>query len=253
MSAYTANLASFLVSRNMVEYSVSTLEDALKQGTPVCIQRFSVMDDIVSKKYPEMNIVRKETEQGIFDGLRNEWYGGKEGCGVALTNLGTFQLYQGRQAVNPDCALTTEKRVVRQLPSGFATAVDTGGTWSGCTWQCQILGSFPMVRPRSFMYRVSPASVYLCTYRVVLCTSLVSFVLNLHLTEMAASGFIEEAWQTHLDKVNTINCADRASQGQGGASDEENFSLGMKEMAGIFVVHASMSLVALLWGLGQKL
>jgi hypothetical protein len=127
MSAYTANLASFLVSRNMVEYSVSTLEDALKQGTPVCIQRFSVMDDIVTKNYPEMNIVRKETEQGIVDGLRRDWYGGNQGCGVALTNLGTFQLYQGRQDVNPDCTLTTEKREVRQLPSGFATAVDTGG------------------------------------------------------------------------------------------------------------------------------
>jgi hypothetical protein len=94
--------------------------------------------------------------------------------------------------------------------------------------------------------------VFFLHHRVVLCMSLVSFVLNLHLTEMAAEGFIGEAWQTHLDKVSTINCLERNSQGPGGASDEENFSLGLKEMAGIFVVHASLSLLALLWGLGQK-
>lgn len=94
-SAYTANMASFLVSRNGKEAPVATLEDALKRGTPVCIQRYSVMDEIVSKKYPDLNIVRKDAEQEIFDSLRKPWHGGNGGCGAALTNLGTFELYEG--------------------------------------------------------------------------------------------------------------------------------------------------------------
>jgi len=161
-----ANLASFLVSRNVVELTVSTLEDALKRGTPICIQRYSVMDEVISNKYPDMNIVRKETEQEIFDALRLDWYGSEQGCGVALTNLGTFDLYQGNKEVNWDCTLVSEKRVIQHLPSGFATAVDTG----------------------------------------IYCTSLVSYVMNLYLQEMNADGFIHRAWRQHLSKISTIDC-----------------------------------------------
>jgi len=49
-SAYTANLASFLVSRNKVDFSVNTLEDALKNNIPVCVQRFSYLDEMVSSR-----------------------------------------------------------------------------------------------------------------------------------------------------------------------------------------------------------
>jgi hypothetical protein len=209
-SAYTANLASFLVSRNAIKLSVSTLEDALKQETPVCIQRYSVMDEILSKKYPDMNIVRKETEKEIFDALRLPWYGMSQGCGVALTNLGTFQLYQGNKDVNWDCSLTSEKRVVQTLPSGFATAVDTG----------------------------------------VLCTSLVSYVLDVHLTEMVADGFIQQAWQAHLAKISTINCQEQPIE-KIGSFDAENYSLRLEDMAGIFIVHGSLTVVGLLLALAD--
>ena len=49
-SAYTANLASFLVSRHQVNFSVNTLEDALKSNIPVCVQRYSVMDEMMSSR-----------------------------------------------------------------------------------------------------------------------------------------------------------------------------------------------------------
>ena len=49
-SAYTANLASFLVSRNQVDFSVNTLEEALKSDIPVCVQRYSVMDEMLSSR-----------------------------------------------------------------------------------------------------------------------------------------------------------------------------------------------------------
>jgi Ligand-gated ion channel len=201
-SAYTANLASFLVSRNDAEVRVSTLEEALRRNTPVCIQRYTVMDDIVSRKYPDMNVVRKESEKEIFDGLRLPWNGPERGCGVALTNLGTFENYQGSKDVNWDCSLTTEKRVVQSLPAGFATAVDTG----------------------------------------VMCTSLISYVLNLLTTEMISDGFISNAWQNHLKKIATIDCSDNSTYE---SKSSNTFSLSLKDMAGIFIVHGSLVVIAL--------
>jgi Ligand-gated ion channel len=211
-SAYTANLASFLVLRNEVEIKVGTLEEALKRNTPVCIQRYTVMDDIVTRKYPDMNVVRKESEREIFDALRLPWdgIGTEQGCGATLTNVGTFDNYRGTKEVNWDCSLTTEKRVVQTLPAGFATAVDTG----------------------------------------VLCTSLISYVLNLFITEMIADGFVGNAWENHLNKISTISCsAEARTDDKSGRS----FSLSLKDMAGIFIVHGALMVIAVFYALVDKL
>lgn len=126
-AAYTASATNHLVARSAQEEPVRTLEDALKRGTPVCLQRYSVMDDVISKQYPELIVIRKESEQDVFETVSANWRDDAKSCGVAISNFGTFQLYQGQKEINPDCALTTEKRVIRRLPSGFATAVDSGG------------------------------------------------------------------------------------------------------------------------------
>lgn len=203
-SAYTANLASFLISRNEVEFSVSTLDEAFQAGTPVCVQRFSVMDDVISRKYPGMNLIRKETEGQVFEALRGSLFG-SPGCSVALTNYGTFQIYQGNKDVNYDCSLTTEKRVVQSLPSGFATKVDTADK----------------------------------------CTSLVSYVLNLHMTEMIIDGFIDVAWENHMSKISSIDCFAR-EVAQESTSERKSFSLSLRNTAGIFLMHGILLIVALL-------
>lgn len=213
-SAYTANMASFLVARNAQEVVVATLEDALQSRTPVCIQRFSVMDDVIAKKYPDMNLVRKDTEKELFDGLRRPWDNG--GCGAALTNLGTFALYQGNQDVNYDCTLTSERRMIQYMPAGFATIVDTGS----------------------------------------LCTSLISYVINIHMTEMISEGFVATAWANHVAKVSNATCqaGDNkaflssvvADVDGGGNTIKKKSSLYISEMAGIFVVHLVLLCFAVL-------
>lgn len=217
-SAYTANLASFLVARYQEEFVVTTLDDATKLGTPVCLQNGSVMDEVITKNYPSLNIVRKATEKETFDALRQDWYSGRKGCGVTLTNLGTFQVYQGDKEVNADCSLTSEFRVIRNLPSGFATAVDTG----------------------------------------LMCTSLVSHVLNIHLTEMEYEGFIDQAWQDHLRKIATIDCQEQAQEAKSEEElereeDEFDYSLSLNNMAGIFILHGALTLVALAFALVDQL
>jgi Ligand-gated ion channel len=202
-SAYTANLASSLVSRKNEVVVVATLEEALKRNTPICIQRYTIMDDIVSRKYPDMNVVRKETEKEIFDGLRLPWYGGPEqGCGAALTNLGTFENYRNNKETNWDCSLTTERRVIQSLPAGFATSVDTGN----------------------------------------LCTSLISYVLNFHLSEMIQDTFIEMSWNEHISKISEISCPEYVNINN---DADDNYRLSLKDMAGIFIVHGFLMLTAL--------
>jgi Ligand-gated ion channel len=207
-SAYTANMASFLVSRNAKDSVVATLEDALKKGTPVCLQRFSVMDDVIAKKYPEMNLVRKDTEREIFDALRLPHEGGQGGCRATLTNLGTFAVYQGNREVNYDCTLTSERRVIQQMPAGFATGVDTGN----------------------------------------LCTSLISYVINLHMTEMISDGFVAGAWKNHIDTISTQDCqaTNTTSMSSMENPKDRELSLNFMEMAGIFVLHLALLCFAVL-------
>ena len=206
-SAYTANLVGFLVARHKSfnNVVVGTLEDALRHNTPVCVMRSSIMDEFVSRRYPDMVVVRKDTERAMFDALRLPWYQSNQGCGAVITLKGIYQTYKHNKEVNWDCSLRTENRVIRTLPTGFANAVDAG------------------------------------TY----CTSLISTVLNLHMTEMINDGFVATAFQNHLQKLSTINCSLHADT----TTDigEDQYRLSMKDMAGIFIVHGCSMVVAVLY------
>lgn len=198
-SAYTANMASFLVQRRAEVTSVSTIDDAVRQAVPVCVQRGAVIDEMLSKTNPDLILVRKDTEKEVFDGLKQSWYGGSGGCGLVLTNLGTFEMYQSQKSSNADCSLTSEKRVILNMPAGFATAVDSG----------------------------------------IMCTSLISYVMDYHLQQMKSDGFIDQAWQDHIARISTISCDTSASSQAG------NVSLTLKDMGGIFIAHALMTIMAL--------
>ena len=206
-SAYTANLAGFLAARrrNSKNVIVGTLEDALKHNTPVCVMRSSVMDEFVTQRYPDMIVIRKDSEQAMFDALRLPWYNSNQGCGAVITIKGTFETYRSNKAVNWDCSLTTENRVIKSLPTGFATAFDVG----------------------------------------IYCTSLISSVLNLHMTEMINDGFIAKAYQNHIRKISTTNCPMQLDITQD--IKEDQYRLSMIDMAGIFIVHGCSLVLALVY------
>lgn len=192
ISGYTANMASFLVSQNRQTFMIKTIDEALEHRVPVCVQRGAIIDDILSEKYPQLVLVRKDTEQEMIQALRQSWFRGGGGCGVVLTNLGTLELFQNQKETNADCSLTSDKRVVLSLPAGFATAVDSG----------------------------------------VLCTSLVSYVLDVHLQEMRIDGFIDNAWQDHLSRISTVQCDATSTI----MSAEDTTSLSARDMGGIFIL-----------------
>jgi Ligand-gated ion channel len=208
-SAYTANLASFLVRRRNDKVVVATLEDALKFNTPVCIQRYTIMDDIITKKYPDMNVVRKESEKEIFEGLRIPSNGTEPVCGAALTNLDTFENYRNNKEINGDCSLSTERRIIKSIPGGFATSADTGKY----------------------------------------CTSLIYYVLNLLIAEMIQDNFVADAWKKHIAKISDITCPENVNLDK---NSGDKYRLSMKDMAGIFIVHAVLMFVAILIALFDR-
>lgn len=68
------------------------------------------------------------------------------------------------------------------------------------------------------------------------CTSLISHVLDYHLTKMKAEGFIEQAFKSHLNKIGTIQCLERAGPDAGGGF-EDTFALRLSDVSGIFILH----------------
>jgi hypothetical protein len=208
-SAYTANLASFLVSPRVNFYRISTVEDALRTNAAVCVQGKSVMGTILKERHPELNLVGKQPESEIFNALRVNPKDG--GCDAAAHQFNSFMMYERNKEVNYDCTLSSEKRIEEILPAGIATAIDTGLHY---------------------------------------CTSLVSHVLDYHLTEMVAEGFVEQAWANHLNKIGTIECIAEPQRG-GGGGDDVTFSLGLQDVGGIFILHLILSVAAMALALFQ--
>ena len=212
-SAYTANLASFLVSPQVNVFRISTIEDALKHNAVICVQKNAVIQTILSNRYPDLNMIPKETETEIYSSLRLPIERG--GCHAAAHQFNTYAIYQRSLDVNYDCSLDSEKRVVEVVPAGMATIVDTGGG--------------PNAK----------------------CTSLISHVLDYHLTEMIADGFIEKAWRNHLNRIGTIECIRAPPKGGDGGEFEDTFSLGLRDVGGIFILHAILTTLAMSLALFQ--
>ena len=131
-------------------------------------------------------------------------------CMVAVVPVSEYEQYSRYSSVNADCALQWSGKVEKIVPAGFASDVDTG----------------------------------------TLCTSLVSHVLDLHLLEMKADGFIEREWQAYLQRTGDHNCVSSVDSNADDA--DETFSLGVSEMAGIFIIHLMLLVLAVLVALIQS-
>lgn len=219
-SAYTANMASFLVTPRYAVFKYSTIEDALAKKAKLCVQGGAILETILNEEYGDRGImtVGKDSEKDIFTALRDPT--SKGGCDAVAHQFHSYEMYEHDKTVNFDCTVASEKKVQLVLPAGMATKVDNG----------------PISRDDG-----DPSK----------CTSLISHVLDYHLTNMANDGFLKEAWHQHLGIVGTIECfADTAGGGEGG-NDEETFSLTVQDVGGIFIVHAVLSAVAMLLAVYQ--
>jgi hypothetical protein len=119
-SAYTANLASFLVVQNTPSLAISSVSDAVEARLSMCVKDSSVSDTLVSDAHPGAILVRKKIEDDIFFGvIRGE-------CTLAITNVGTWDNYKDRSEVNPGCQIDWIGRVFKFIQAGFASLSDSG-------------------------------------------------------------------------------------------------------------------------------
>lgn len=197
------------MSPKVTVYQYSTIKEAIRRDARVCVQGGAILQQILEEKYPGIKTVGKDSEFDIFQGLRVPIEEG--GCNAVAHQFHSFELYEHTKEVNYDCAVSSEKRVVENLPAGMATLVDNGPVSSG--------GDSPHK-----------------------CTSLISHVLDYHLTAMLNEGFLEEAWRKHLQRTGTVECINESNGGGGGL--EETFSLSVHDVGGIFIVHAVLSVLA---------
>jgi hypothetical protein len=199
-AAYTANMASFLVSPKMSFYRINSFQDAVENKASVCVKAGDVVDSLMTELQPNIKLVRKNSNEDAFLALRvNPAQGG---CDTAVFELNSLLLYERSKEVNYDCTLASEKHVQLRVPSGMATAIDTG---------------------------------------IFQCTSLISHVLDYYLAAMISDGFVEEAWRKHLNRIATIECVVEPQRGASSMGFDDTFSLTLEDVGGIFVLHIILS------------
>ena len=93
-SAYTANLASFLVMRNTKYGEITSIEQAVLKKAPVCLVGSTNMDTYFTTNYPKATLVRKEDTLAMFDAVKS----GE--CYVALVGKNAFDGYIRDSEVN---------------------------------------------------------------------------------------------------------------------------------------------------------
>jgi hypothetical protein len=119
-SAYTANLASFLVVQNTPSLRIEGVEDAVNRGLSMCVLKGATQQTVVAESHPGAKFVEVDAETDMFLGVKNGI------CDLALTSVGSWNRNRGKSLVNSDCSLTWVGRVYRFLNGGFATLSDSG-------------------------------------------------------------------------------------------------------------------------------
>ena len=119
-SAYTANLASFLVVQNQQVNTVSSVDDAVAQGKVMCALGEASTTIEVKNKFPGARILEVLSQDDVY----NKINAGQ--CDLGLTSLGDWDGAKGNSKINGNCQLTWVGRVFRFYDGGFATLSDSG-------------------------------------------------------------------------------------------------------------------------------
>lgn len=205
MSAHTANLANFLVTRNSKGIKIRSVGDAVKANMPICVYKATATEEILQRAFPSVKFRGYETEHENFLALR------RGECKFVATSVSSFDNFQDDRSVNPDCKLEWVGRIFHHMLGGFATKADSG----------------------------------------IKCTNLVRDVINLHMIEMKADGFVDRAWRRHLDKVASVKCTEGAEVAADDPSSE--VQLNMDHLGGLFLMHAMFTVVAILWAIAYRI
>eukprot|EP00548_Thalassiothrix_antarctica_P010333 CAMPEP_0194161974 /NCGR_PEP_ID=MMETSP0152-20130528/79244_1 /TAXON_ID=1049557 /ORGANISM="Thalassiothrix antarctica, Strain L6-D1" /LENGTH=521 /DNA_ID=CAMNT_0038871833 /DNA_START=396 /DNA_END=1961 /DNA_ORIENTATION=+ len=222
-SAYTANLASFLVVKNTPKLEIQSLKHAVSLGMKLCTYKDTAEEKMVLDAFPQANMDRKSTEQQSFWGVHGivpevasltttaSYIDDTDLCDFAITSYSSWRFWSQNQDTNPGCRLGWVGRKFNDVPAGFATLHDSGDY----------------------------------------CTSFINDVLNLHLDEMRSSNFIDMAWKNHIVRTATTEqeCQDTPPPPKKAGNPTD---LKLKNLGGIFIIHFIFCFITLLMTISNK-
>lgn len=96
------------------------MDEAVALKLPICVYENTGADEFLQKRYPQIRRVPFPSELETFQALND---------GLCEINVAYYQNWLGfsqQEAYNPRCDLEWVGRNVRTIQSGFATSVDTG-------------------------------------------------------------------------------------------------------------------------------
>lgn len=105
ISAYTANLASFLVSTKKEQFNVANWDDAVNAGYTACILGGGAFVADLRESYPELKIIESPTTSDVYSSLNT----GE--CRVAGSLFYDFQIQERSMVSNENCKLLHDGRI----------------------------------------------------------------------------------------------------------------------------------------------
>lgn len=119
LAAYTANLASMLVSSARDENSVDSMEDAIERRLPICVVRDTTSFRVSIEEYPTLNTVLHDKVDSSFFGDVVE---GK--CAGLITARYVWDNSKDVGRRNPQCLLGRIGNSIETFPVSFISQSD---------------------------------------------------------------------------------------------------------------------------------
>ena len=131
-------------------------------------------------------------------------------CLMMAARAADWDMFQRNAALNPDCSLKWIGRAEMVNSAGPASKIDVGEY----------------------------------------CSSFVNHVIDIHMYEMIADGFVEEAWNNHVEALATNKCLDSDTS----STDEAGNSRSLRpiDVGGIFLIHVCVCLLAIIHAWFEK-
>lgn len=118
-SAYTANLASFLVSQGQPDFFATDLNEVESRELPLCVRANAAVEADLKLKFPRLNLRTGDD----FDTIYKDLIDGE--CELLATRPYDFDQIKNRIDINPNCTLQRIGQPEISNKGGPATLVDT--------------------------------------------------------------------------------------------------------------------------------
>ena len=119
ITAYTANLATFLVLRATPVAGIESIYDAIAQNKRICVWGAAADYEVISRLHPSANLVKSDsTKAALLDMQAGV-------CEAAVMTKYAWDVLEGTSKFNGNCSLVYVGRPLSLMSAGFAVAQDS--------------------------------------------------------------------------------------------------------------------------------